>query len=163
MLIFIQARCIFHNVMVMNASEPGIILTVTWDAESHSAFASAISSSHDHQVGLASLGQLRILIRITWSCHLSRSEHTSDMMTWWSQSVSLMASLMVTPGEEAWWAWELLKSQSHSPTVHWRLSMRSLPTTALAAAWCRCPGSDLRFSYLHLPQTPLSPASAAPG
>ena len=28
-MIFIQALCIFHNVMVMNASEPGIILTVT--------------------------------------------------------------------------------------------------------------------------------------
>ena len=51
------------------------------------------------------------------------------------------------------WAWELLKSQSHSPTVHWWLSMRSVPTTALAAAWCRCPGSDLRFSYRRSPQT----------
>ena len=129
----------------MRASESGIILSVTWDAEPHSAFATAIISSHDrHQVGLArTLALLRILIRMTWSCHLTRSEHCSDKgptCRWWSHSLSLMASLDGdgTPGEEAWWAWELLKSQSHSPTVHWRLSMRSMPTTALAGAWCRC-------------------------
>ena len=129
LLTFILARCIFQSVIVMNAN--GIILTEQRPEMQIliPAFAMPIIWSHDrHQVGLTQLIshgmklQLSSELIMTWPPLLRESQCPRP---------SLIQSLDDgwAPGggmARVWWWRELLKSRTHSPTVHWRLvRMRS--------------------------------------
>ena len=161
-----RPRCIFHNVMMINASGPGIILTVTWDAESHSAFATAITSSHDHQVGLTASPGLWPRTE-SWSAWLEAviwagSGHTwhCDHNHWWHHMTGT-GHLERRPddGPGSYWSHRLTLQLS---TGDWACAVDAAhhsPGPGLPGAGARALTWD--FLIFTSPQTELCPAGAA--